>query len=62
MGLCYAHQGQKAKALAELDRALELDPQYHIARTNRKMVESMVEGRPLDPANYRIVDSNDKYR
>ena len=48
MGLCLAHLGHKAQALAELDRALELDPGYQPARSNRKVVEKMIEGRPLE--------------
>ena len=55
LGLCYAQLGHKAKALAELDRALELDPGYNIARTNRKVVATMTEGKPLGPAAFRIV-------
>ncbi len=48
MGMCHAHLGQRAMALAELDRALELDPDYEPARDNRKLVEKMTEGRPLE--------------
>ncbi len=52
MGLCYAKLGHKAKALAALDRALELDPDYGPAKTNRRAVERMEEGRPLDIASF----------
>jgi tetratricopeptide (TPR) repeat protein len=47
MGLCHAYLGRKAKALAELDRALEVDPEYAFAKANRKVVEMMEEGQPL---------------
>ena len=47
MGLCLAYLGFKAQALAELDRALEIDPEYGLAVTNRVVVESMEEGTPL---------------
>jgi tetratricopeptide (TPR) repeat protein len=47
MGLCHAWMGHKAEALAELDRALEIDPKYQPARLNRQLVEQMEEGRPL---------------
>jgi len=47
MGLCYAKLGHKAKALAELDRALEIDPRYELAMANRVVVERMEEGRPI---------------
>lgn len=47
MGLCLAWLGRKAEALAALDRALAVDPDYQPARTNRAVVERMEEGRPL---------------
>lgn len=47
MGLCLARLGFKAQALAELDRALEIDPKYGLAVTNRVVVGSMEEGTPL---------------
>jgi tetratricopeptide (TPR) repeat protein len=56
MGLCYAKLGHKAKALAELNRALEIDPQYEPAMTNRLVVERMEEGRPLDFASFQSIE------
>ena len=50
LGLCYAQLGHKAKALAELDRALELDPTYQPAKQNRKAALAMVEGSSLGRA------------
>lgn len=47
MGLCYALLGRKREALAALDRALQLDPSYELARTNRVGVLSMREGESL---------------
>ncbi|MBK7000770.1 MAG: hypothetical protein IPH35_12625 [Rhodoferax sp.] len=47
MGLCLANLGFKAQALAELDRALEIDPEYAPAMTNRVTVGYMEEGTPL---------------
>ena len=55
LGMCYAQLGYKAKALAELDRALELDPRYKIARTNRKVVEKMTEGCPIKASAFRFI-------
>jgi tetratricopeptide (TPR) repeat protein len=46
-GLCLAYLGRKAEALAELDRALEIDPEYDPARDNRRIIEDMSEGRLL---------------
>ncbi|MGH7969475.1 MAG: tetratricopeptide repeat protein, partial [Limisphaerales bacterium] len=49
LALCLAGLGRKAEALASLDRALELDPTYGPALTNRKAIEAMTEGEPLVP-------------
>jgi tetratricopeptide (TPR) repeat protein len=47
MGICLGQLGHKAEALAELDRALEINPEYQPARSNRMLLEQMEEGRPL---------------
>ncbi|HEV2209924.1 MAG TPA: tetratricopeptide repeat protein [Verrucomicrobiae bacterium] len=49
LALCLAGLGKKAAALASLDHALELDPAYEPARTNRKAIEKMIEGEPFVP-------------
>jgi Flp pilus assembly protein TadD len=46
IGICYAQLGHKADALAAFDRALEIDPNYEPAITNRAGAERMTEGRP----------------
>lgn len=56
MGLCYAKLGNKAKALAELDRALEIDPQYEPAMANRVVVERMEEGCPMSFASFQSIE------
>ena len=56
MGLCLAHLGHKALALAEFDRALELDPGYSPAATNRLVAEQMEEGAPLKSVRTEIVE------
>lgn len=56
MGLCLAQLGHKAQAFAEFDRALEIDPQYLPAVTNRAVVESMEEGIPLNVARFKRVE------
>jgi tetratricopeptide (TPR) repeat protein len=56
MGLCLASLGHKAQALAEFDRALEIDPQYLPAATNRVVAESMQEGIPLNVAGFKRVE------
>lgn len=56
MGLCLAHLGHKAEALAQFDRALEIDPQYLPAVTNRAIAEKMKEGTPLKSTAFKIVE------
>lgn len=56
MGLCLAELGYKAQALAELDRALAIDPQYEPASSNRAIVECMMEGVPLNAGGFRRVE------
>jgi len=46
LGLAYAGLGRKAEALKCLDKALELDPDYGPARSNRRIIERMEEGQP----------------
>jgi len=56
LGLCLATLGHKAQALAELDRALEIDPQYQPAMANRAVFEQMEEGIPLTDAKFVRTD------
>jgi tetratricopeptide (TPR) repeat protein len=56
MGLCYAYLGQKAEALAALDRALEIDPDYRPARENRRLIEKMEESVPLANVEYESIN------
>ena len=49
LALCLAGLGRKAEALSSLDRALEIDPNYEPARSNRKVIEGMREGEPFVP-------------
>ncbi len=58
MGLCLAYMGRKAEALAEIDCALEIDPDYQPARSNREVVEKSEEGIPMAMANitYKTVN------
>jgi tetratricopeptide (TPR) repeat protein len=47
LGICYSLLGRKADAERELKKALELDPAYHVARTNLLAINAMQEGVPL---------------
>jgi tetratricopeptide (TPR) repeat protein len=62
LGLCLAKLGRKAEALAELDRAMEIDPGYEPAKFNRVAVERMEEGRPMDNAEFKSLNySREKF-
>jgi hypothetical protein len=54
--LCLAALGYKSQSLAELDRALAIDPQYEPASTNRVLVEQMKEGIPLHAAGFERIE------
>lgn len=56
MGICYACLGQREQALAAFDKALEIDPSYEPALTNRAAVESLKEGEKLEQAIFESVD------
>ena len=56
MGLCLAKLGCKAQALTELDRAIEIDPQYEPAMTNRIVVECMEEGIPMNVTGFKRIE------
>ena len=56
MGLCLAKLGRRADALTELDRALEINPQYEPARQNRVVVERMQEGVPMNIAKMKRIE------
>ncbi len=47
LGICYAQLGEKSKAIAALDKALKIDPNYEPAIANKIMVERMQEGEKL---------------
>jgi len=56
MGVCLAALGRKAEALAALDKALEIDPDYELALVNRVGIESLAEGENLTMDNFRSVE------
>jgi Tfp pilus assembly protein PilF len=56
IGLCHAYLGHKADALAALDRALEIVPDYLPAGENRKQVEKMDEGAPMTHAAFKAIN------
>jgi len=60
IGICHAQMGQKAAALAAFDRALEIDPTYEPAMTNRAGAERMTEGRPQQAKFARVDYAREK--
>jgi tetratricopeptide (TPR) repeat protein len=56
LGICLALLGRKAEALAALNRALEIDPEYGPALGNRMLVEGMEEGTPLEGVGYQFIN------
>lgn len=48
LGLCYGMLGEKEKALAHLDKALELNPDYEVAALNRPTIEALEPGEKLE--------------
>ena len=56
MGICYAQLGRKQEALATLDKALELDPDYEPALLNRAIVASLGEGEKLPDDRFTSVE------
>jgi tetratricopeptide (TPR) repeat protein len=56
MGICYAQTGRKSEALAALDKALEIDPQYEPAIVNRSLIESLDKGKKLEQEGFMSID------
>jgi len=54
IALCHAGLGQKEKALELLDKALEIDPDYEPAITNKDAVSQMKEGQKLTDLNLHM--------
>jgi tetratricopeptide (TPR) repeat protein len=56
LGLCHAFLGQRDKALAFFDQALEIDPAYAPAITNRDLVASLQEGEKFPDNQVKTVE------
>ncbi len=56
LGICYAQLGRKPEALAALDKALEIDPQYEPAIVNRSLIESLDKGKKLEQEEFMSID------
>jgi len=47
LGICYACLGEKESALSYFDKALEIDPNYQLAASNRLLVEKLEKDEKL---------------
>lgn len=56
MGICYAQLGQKAEALAALDMALAIDPNYELAAVNKVIIEESEDGEGLKQEKIESVE------
>lgn len=56
IGLCLAQLGKKAEGLAALERALEINPEYQPALTNREVFQKMIEGQPMENVHFESVN------
>lgn len=56
LGLCYAFQGEKQKALKAFEQALSIDPKYQPAIDNRGVVLSLEEGAKLPDDQVRTIE------
>lgn len=56
MAICYGHLGRKQEALAALDKALEIDPNYEPALLNRASFASLGDGEQLPADRLGTVD------
>jgi tetratricopeptide (TPR) repeat protein len=56
IGLCYSFLGKRREALAAFDKALEIDPNYQPAQTNRALLLSLQDGEKMPDSNIKTVD------
>lgn len=56
IGLCHMFLGKNTEALAALDRALEIDPNYEPAAQNRELLLSLPVGETISGKKAAIVD------
>ena len=56
LGLCDSFLGKKQAGLAAFDKALELDPGYQPANTNRMILQSLKEGEKMADFQHEVVE------
>ena len=62
LGICYGHLGKKQEALAALEKALELDPNYEPAIINKKAISSLADGEKPSTTKLESVDYYKDYK
>jgi tetratricopeptide (TPR) repeat protein len=56
IGLCFSFLGKREEALAAFDKALEIDPDYQPAQTNRALLLSLQDGEKMPDSFIKTVD------
>jgi len=56
IGLCYSFLGKREEALTSFDKALEIDPNYQPALTNRAILLSLPDGEKMPDSYIKTVD------
>jgi tetratricopeptide (TPR) repeat protein len=56
IGLCYSFLGKRQEALSAFDKALEIDPNYQPAQTNRALLLSLQDGDKMPDSYIKTVD------
>lgn len=56
LGICYACLGEKETALSYIDIALEINPNYQLAASNRLLIEKLGKGEKLSSPEIKSVN------
>ena len=56
LGLCYGYLGMKQNALKELDRALEINPNYEVATVNRLSIANLKDGEKIQQEKFENIN------
>lgn len=48
LAICLAREGEIKKSISHLDKSLKLDPEYQLAKNNKRIISALKEGEKLD--------------